>query len=101
MSNRVSTAALQSRVDRLNRALVRSTVAWVQENGRNKASIGTFCLDHNACGWSIEEMSNEAGGVCQPFGYRTMTSGELAAFLDGILAAVEITRKQFCLPQAA
>lgn len=66
-------------------------------DGRNKASVGTFCLDHNACGWSIEEMSNEHGGVCQPFGYRSMTSGELAVVLDAILSAIEITQKQFGL----
>lgn len=99
--SRVSTAVLQAKIDRLNTALGRSTIPWTQVNGRNKASVGTFCLDHNACGWSIEEMSNESGGVCQPFGYRSMTSGELAIMLDAILSAIEITQKQFGLAKAA
>ena len=48
---------------------------WRQEGGKNKAEIGCWDIDDNSTygGSVIEEMTNESGGVKDPFGSRRRT----------------------------
>lgn len=43
---------------------------WAGRSQRNVAEVGTWYLDYAACygGYVVNQVSNESGGVSQPFG---------------------------------
>ena len=67
---------------------------WTREGDRNRARVGTLCIDHNSVygGYNVEEIANESGGVRHPFGDRRLKAPAFWAMLNGIERALEMTK---------
>ena len=55
----------------------------------NYNDVGKYELNYASCygGYVIQKISNEAGGVSQPFGYKRRTAGE---FVDCLRFAMDV-----------
>jgi hypothetical protein len=63
MSNRVTEKDLQNIVDRINRMTISPMAPYVKDTeGKFKAQIGNYHLDHAYGGVSLRRMCNTSGG---------------------------------------
>lgn len=68
-------------------------VAFIRENGKSVAQVGSYYLDSYQ-GYCIEKISTDGGGVSQPFGSRRLTAREMEIHLRGVLAGIELAKAQ-------
>src|SRR5438132_2849757 len=68
--------------------LGRPEYEWRHEDGRNIATVGALYLDRSYGGQRLHEVVSESGAVREHS--PRCTTGEMALFLDGMLAAMRL-----------
>ena len=85
---RITEKNLQAMVDRLNRLTNSPLEPYAKVGDKYIAQIGNYHLSHAYGGVSLERMSNDGGGVTQPFGCGHVSKRDLynrmQAFLSGL-----------------
>ncbi len=92
---RVKRAGLESAVQRLAERLGKPQgPAWTRDEktGRNTARVGVWELDYNPIygGYVVEEIHNEAGGICRPLGDTRMKGEQFLEALYMVNRALDI-----------
>ena len=86
--DRITEKQLQAVVDRINRITNSPMVPYAKVGDKYVAQIGNYHLSHAYGGVSLERMSNDGGGVTQPFGCGHVSKRDLynrmQAFLSGL-----------------
>ena len=89
MQERISTEAIELRVEWLNKALGRATVFWVKrEDDKGSEATDAFYVDHCYGGYRLE-----CGGS-PLFGPQRMSKRELCNQLEAILRAIKLARNE-------
>jgi len=67
-----------------------------QPDGRFKANVGTYNLDHNAVygGYTITKIVNEGGGETCPFGMGRNGAATFVAMMNAIIDAAHIMKQR-------
>jgi len=61
---------------------------YIKVDGVNQPQHDNVCLVENTSGWDLEQLCHNSTGVRSINGnYNSLTKSEMAAFLDGMLAA--------------
>jgi hypothetical protein len=91
---RISEAALQSVVDRINRTMGTPLTPYTRdESGKFAANVGNYHLDGAYGGWALHQMGSESGGIRD-----VLRSGhvpkrdlynQMCAFLEGVASKGE------------
>ena len=92
---RVKRAGLEAAVSRLAERLGKPKgPAWTRDEktGRTVARVGVWELDHNSIygGYVIQEIHNDAGGVCLPLGGTRVKGEELLRMIHAAHCALDI-----------
>jgi len=88
--NRITMKDLEQVVRIINRETGNPETSYTREGDKFKANIGNYHLDGAYGGWSLEQMTNEGGGVDDTLRCGHVSKRELynrmKAFLDGLRA---------------
>ena len=88
---RITRKFLEAKVAYLNQYLGQSTEAWTkQADGRYRANVGTYVLDHNSIygGYCLNRICTEGGGQSHAISSKRVPASQMAdlisAFLEGM-----------------
>lgn len=86
----ITEQTLEDLTERINIAAGESPQAWTKkEDGRYRATVGTYVLDYAYGGVALDRMDNESGGVRNVIGRGTTleTYRALESFLSKVISS--------------
>ena len=90
MARRITSKNLENLCEHLNTVTGNNIVPWVQgDDGRNKASIGTYYIDGAYGGWSLSQLVNEGGGARDVLSSGHVPARELFNLIHAYLRGME------------
>ena len=99
---RITRKFLEAKVAYLNQYLGQSTEAWTkQADGRYRANVGTYVLDHNSIygGYCLNRICAEGGGQSHAISSKRVPASQMAdlisAFLEGMLLENERLDREY------
>tara|TARA_R100000808_G_scaffold5508_2_gene16721 strand:+ start:1525 stop:1824 length:300 start_codon:yes stop_codon:yes gene_type:complete len=88
---RITRKNLDNLCDHLNKLTGNNIEPWTQdENGRNKANIGTYYISGAYGGWELCQLVNESGGASDVLSSGHVPARELFNLIHAYLKGMEV-----------
>jgi len=87
---RITVKNLEGLCETLNRVTDNPIVPWIKgEDGKNRASVGTYYIDGAYGGWSLFQNVNESGGASDILSCGHVPARELYGLMHAYLRGME------------
>ena len=87
--DRITDKHLEALCERINKVTGSPLAPWSKVDGKLKANVGNYHIDHAYGGVNLNRMSNESGGVSSPLGLGFNTKRNLYERMQAFLAGLE------------